>query len=78
MGRKRQWVFQEINEIMIKKAHNEGESVVAEGYIRTLKNKIDKYITWISKNVYIDQLDDTDETINTIHSIEQLKWNLLM
>ena len=30
---------------MIKKAHNEGESVVAEGYIRTLKNKIDKYIT---------------------------------
>ena len=34
--------------------HNEGESVVAEGLIRTLKNKI----TSISKNVYIDKLDD--------------------
>ena len=38
---------------------HEGESVGAEGYIRTLKNKIDKYMTWISKNVYIDKLDDT-------------------
>ena len=38
--------------------HNEGESVVAEGLIRTLKNKIYKYMTSVSKNVYIDKLDD--------------------
>ena len=38
--------------------HNEGKSVVAEGFIRTLKNKIYKYMTSISKNGYIDKLDD--------------------
>ena len=38
--------------------HNEGKSVVAERFIRTLKNKIYKYMTSISKNVYIDKLDD--------------------
>ena len=37
---------------------NEGKSVVAEGFIRILKNKIYKYMTSISKNVYIDKLDD--------------------
>ena len=38
--------------------HNEGKSVVAERFIRTIKNKIYKYITSILKNVYIDKLDD--------------------
>ena len=38
--------------------HNEGKSVVAERFIRTLKNKIYKYMTSVSKNVYIDKLDD--------------------
>ena len=49
---------------------NEGKSVVAERFIRTLKNKIYKYMTSISKNVNIDKLDDivnkcnnTDRTI---------------
>ena len=37
---------------------NEGKSVIAERFIRTFKNKIYKYMTWISKNVYIDKLDD--------------------
>ena len=32
-------------------------SVVAEIFIRTLKNKIDKYMISVSKNVYIDKLD---------------------
>ena len=31
--------------------NNEGESVIAERFIRTLKNKIFKHITAISKNV---------------------------
>ena len=34
--------------------HNEGKSVAAEGFIRTIKNKIYKYMTPISKNLYID------------------------
>ena len=48
------------------------KSVVAETFIRTLKSKIYKYMTSISKNVYIDQLDDiVDNTI--IHITLQLK-----
>ena len=38
--------------------HNEGKSVVAERFIRTLKNKIYNYMTSISKNGYIDRLND--------------------
>ena len=38
--------------------HNEGKSVVAERFIRTLKKKIFKHMTAISKNVYFDVLDD--------------------
>ena len=38
--------------------HNEGKSVVAERFIRALKTKIYKYMTSVSKNVYIDNLDD--------------------
>ena len=37
--------------------HNEEKSVVAKRFNRTLKNKIYKYMTSISKNVYIDKLD---------------------
>ena len=36
--------------------HNEGKSVIAEKFIRTLKNKIYMHMTSISKNVYIDNL----------------------
>ena len=46
------------NDIEMYSIHNEGKSVVAERFIRTLKNKIYKYMTSISKNVYIDKLDD--------------------
>ena len=38
--------------------HDEGNSVIDEKFIRTLKNKIYKYMTSISKNVYIGKLDD--------------------
>ena len=38
--------------------HNEGKSVLAERFIRTLRNKIYKYMASVSKNVYIDKLDD--------------------
>ena len=39
-------------------ADNAGKSVIAESFIRTLKTKIYKYMTSISKNVYNDKLDD--------------------
>ena len=50
-------------------SHNEGKSVVAERFIRTLKIKIYKYMTSISKNVYIDKLDDTVDEYNTTYHI---------
>ena len=46
------------DDIVMYSTLNEGKSVVAERFIRTLKNKIYKYMTSISKNVYIDKLDD--------------------
>ena len=46
------------NDIEMYSTYNKGKSVVAERFIRTLKNKICKYMTSISKNVYIDKLDD--------------------
>ena len=56
------------NDIEMYLTHNEGKSVVAKIYIRTSKTKIYKYMTSISKNVYIDKLDDIfDEYNNTYH-----------
>ena len=53
-------------------AHNEGKSVVAERFTRTLKTKIYKYMTLVLKNIYIDKLNDIiDEYDNTYK--EQLK-----
>ena len=50
-------------------AHNDGKSVIAERFIRTLKYKIYKYVTSISKKLYIDKLDDIlDKFNNTYHS----------
>ena len=46
------------NESEMYSIRNGGKSVVAEGFIRTLKTKIYKYMTSISKNVYINKLDD--------------------
>ena len=54
--------------------HNEGKSVVAERFIRTLKSKIYKYMTSISKNVYINKLDDiVDGNNNTYHTTIKMK-----
>ena len=46
------------NDIEMYSVHNEGKSVVAERIIKTLKTKIYRYMTLISKNVYINKLDD--------------------
>ena len=54
--------------------NNEGKSVVAERFIRTLKSKIYKHMTSISKNVYIDKLDDiVNEYNNTYHATIKMK-----
>ena len=54
--------------------HNAGKSVIAEIFIRTIKNKIYKYMTSISKNVYIDKLDDiVDEYNNAKHRTIKMK-----
>ena len=54
--------------------YNEGKSVVAERFIRTIKNKTCKHITSISKNVYIDKLDDiVNEYNNAKHRTTKMK-----
>ena len=62
------------NDIEMYSTHNEGKSVVAERFIRTLKTKIYKHMTSVSKNVYIYKLDDiVDEYNNTYHRKNKLK-----
>ena len=53
------------NDIEMYSIHNEGKSVVAERFIRTLKTKIYKYMTSVSKNVYIGKLDDIVSEYNS-------------
>ena len=54
--------------------HNEGKSVVAGEFIRTLKTKIYKYMTSISQNVYINKLDDIVNEYNiTYHRAIKMK-----
>ena len=62
------------NDIERYSTHNEGKSVVAERFIRTIKNKIYKHMTSISKNVYINKLDDiVNEYNNTMHRTTMMK-----
>ena len=54
--------------------HDEGKSVVAERFIRTLKNKIYKHKTAIGKNIYFNVLDDiTKKYNNAYHSSIKMK-----
>ena len=54
--------------------YNEGKSVVAESFIRTLKNKTFKHKTAVSKNVYLGVLDDTvNKYNNTVHRTIKMK-----
>ena len=64
----------EKNGIEMYSTHNEGKSVAAERFIRTLKNKIYKYMTSVSKNVCIDKLDDMiNKYNNTYHDAIKMK-----
>ena len=53
--------------------YNEEKSVVAERFIRTLKNKIYKHMAAISKNVYFDVFEMTLLMSTTIYTIKPLK-----
>ena len=54
--------------------YNEGKYILAERFIRTLKNKIFKHMTAISKNVYFDVLDDiVNKYNNTVHRTIKMK-----
>ena len=60
--------------IEIYSTYNEGKSIVAEKINRILKNKIYKYMTLISKIMYIDKLDDlVNKYNNTHHSTIKMK-----
>ena len=66
--------FLKINSLEMYSTHNEGKSVVAERFIRTLKNKIFKHMTAVSKNVYFDVLDDiVNKYNNTVHRTIKMK-----
>ena len=62
------------NAIEMYSRHNEGKSVITDRFISNFKNKNCKYMTSISKNVYIDKLDDiVNKYKNTYHSTIKMK-----
>ena len=64
----------ENNDLEMYSTHNQGKFVVAWRSIKALKNKIYKYTTSVSKNVYIDKLDDIiNEYNNTYHNSIKMK-----
>ena len=66
--------FLKTNNIQMYSTYNEGKSVVAERFIRTLISKIFKHVTAISKNVYFDVLNDiVDKYNNTVYRTIEMK-----
>ena len=64
----------EKNDIKMYSTHNERKFIVSERFIRTIKNKIYKHMTSLSKNVYIDKLDDiVNGYNNTKHRTTKMK-----
>ena len=62
------------NDIEMYSTFREGKSVVAERFVRTLKNKLYKHMTATGKNVYYDVLDDiVNKYNNTKHSTIKMK-----
>ena len=61
------------NDIIMHSMYNEGKSVVAERFIRTLKNKLYKHMMATGKNAYYDVLDDVVNKYNTKHGTIKMK-----
>ena len=67
-------VFLKRNDIEMYSTFNEGKSVVAERFIKTLQNKIYKHMTYIGKNFYFNVLDDIVKKYNnSAHSSIKMK-----
>ena len=63
-----------VNDVEMYSTPEEVKSDAAERFIRTLKNKIYKYMTLVWKNVYIDKLDDiVYKDNNRYHSPVKMK-----
>ena len=66
--------FLKINNIEMYSTCIEKKSVVAERFIRTLRNKIFKHMTAFSKNVYFEVLDDiVNKYNNAVHKTIKMK-----
>ena len=66
--------FLKINNIEMYSTYNERKSVVAERFIKTLKNMIFKHMTAVSKSIYFDLLDDIANKCNiTVHRTIKIK-----
>ena len=66
--------FLENNVIKMHSTHNEGKSIIAERFIRTLKNRIYEFMTSVSKITYNDKLDNIINKHNkTYHSTIKMK-----
>ena len=61
------------NNIEMYLIHNKGKSVITKRFNRTLKNKISKHMTAISRNVYFDVLDIVNKYNNTVHRTIKMK-----
>ena len=62
------------NDIEMYSTYNEGKSVVAERFIRTLTTKIYKYMTAVSKNVHVDKIDHiVSDYNNKYHTTIKMK-----
>ena len=62
------------NDIEMYSTHDEEKSVVAERFIITLKNKVYRYMTLTSKNIYTDKIDDiVNKYNNTYHRTIKIK-----
>ena len=62
------------NNIIMYSTYNEGKSVVAERFIRTLKSKLHKHMAAIGKKIYYDVLDDVVNIYNNAkHSTIKMK-----
>ena len=67
--------FLQNNDVEMNSTHDEEKFVITERFNKTLKNKIYNYMTSISKNVYIDKLDDiVNQSNDTYHSTMKMKF----
>ena len=67
------WFLQN-NDIEIYSTHNEGKFVIAERFIKTLKNKVSKYRNSVSNNVYINKLNSMVNKFTNIYQYMKICW----